>query len=280
VYTIEIVPELGQQAERTLSRLRYRNVFVKVGDGYQGWSEHAPFDKIIVTCSPERVPQPLIDQLVEGGLLVVPVGERYQQTLYLMRKTDGKLVAEALQPTLFVPMTGRAEENRQVKPDPDQPRLINGDFEAPVESEPFVPGWYYQRLTTLETGEAPQGNQYVRFANDHLGRPAHLMQGLPLNGRTISDIQITAWVKLNNVRDAGLITECASIAISFYDENRRDLGVQSVGRLQGTRNWYRLEHVFRVPPETREALVRIGLFGAAGAVSFDHVQLIPVRRDE
>src|SRR5262245_29327016 len=83
VYTIEIVPELGRQAERTLKRLKYKNVFVKVGDGFQGWPEHAPFDKIIVTCSPEDVPQPLVDQLQEGGLMVIPVGERYQQTLYL-----------------------------------------------------------------------------------------------------------------------------------------------------------------------------------------------------
>jgi protein-L-isoaspartate(D-aspartate) O-methyltransferase len=66
-------------------------VHVKVGDGYLGWPEHAPFDKIIVTCSPESIPQPLVDQLREGGLIVVPTGERYQQTLYLMRKKDGQM---------------------------------------------------------------------------------------------------------------------------------------------------------------------------------------------
>ncbi len=117
VYTIEIVEQLGHKAAKTLERLRYDNVKVKVGDGYQGWPEHAPFDKIIVTCSPEKVPPALVAQLKEGGRMVIPVGERYQQTLYLMKKKDGKMVSEALQPTLFVPMTGRAEENRQVKPD-------------------------------------------------------------------------------------------------------------------------------------------------------------------
>ena len=92
-----------------MKRLHYDNVHVKVGDGYQGWPEHAPFDKIIVTCSPEKVPPALVEQLKEGGRMVIPVGERYQQTLYLLKKTDGKMVSEALQPTLFVPMTGEAE---------------------------------------------------------------------------------------------------------------------------------------------------------------------------
>ena len=109
VYSIEIVEPLGKRAEKTLKRLKYTNVHTKVGDGYQGWAEHAPFDKVIVTCSPEKVPQPLVDQLRGDGLMVIPVGERYQQTLYLMRKVDGELQSEALRPTLFVPMTGEAQ---------------------------------------------------------------------------------------------------------------------------------------------------------------------------
>ena len=90
----------------------------KIGDGYLGWPEKAPFDKIIVTCSPEKVPQPLVDQLREGGRMIIPVGERYQQALHLLKKKDGKLINEALRPTLFVPMTGKAEDSRQVKANP------------------------------------------------------------------------------------------------------------------------------------------------------------------
>jgi protein-L-isoaspartate(D-aspartate) O-methyltransferase len=77
VYSIEIVESLGRHAKETLKRLKYDNVHVKVGDGYKGWPDKAPFDKIIVTCSPERIPTPLVEQLKEGGLMIVPVGERY-----------------------------------------------------------------------------------------------------------------------------------------------------------------------------------------------------------
>ena len=125
-------------------------MFTQVGDGYHGWPEAAPFDKIIVTCSPEKVPQPLVDQLSEGGLMIIPVGERYQQNLYLFRKRDDKLESEALKATLFVPMTGEAEAQREVQPDPLNPQIANGSFEevarierARKNAEPA--GWHYQR---------------------------------------------------------------------------------------------------------------------------------------
>lgn len=91
VYTIEIVEPLGKRAEETLRRLGYKNVQVKIGDGYKGWPEHAPFDAVIVTCAPERVPQPLIDQTKEGGRIVIPVGPAGDQTLYLLEKKNGRL---------------------------------------------------------------------------------------------------------------------------------------------------------------------------------------------
>jgi protein-L-isoaspartate(D-aspartate) O-methyltransferase len=108
VYSIEIIPELAERAEKDLRRLGYR-VMIKAGDGYRGWPEHAPFDRIIVTCAPDHVPQPLIDQLKDGGKMIIPVGEAYEQ-LYLLEKQGGQLQQQAVLPVRFVPMTGEAQE--------------------------------------------------------------------------------------------------------------------------------------------------------------------------
>src|SRR5689334_10787995 len=164
VYTIEIVEQLSTRAARVLKHLGYKNVHTRAGDGYKGWSEAAPFDKIIVTCSPEEVPKPLVEQLKEGGLMVIPVGERYRQTLFLMRKKDGKLKSEALRATLFVPMTGQAESQRKVKPDPSNPQISNGSFEDVTpnsEGQDEPDGWHYQRqLTSVSDSTAPDGKRY------------------------------------------------------------------------------------------------------------------------
>jgi protein-L-isoaspartate(D-aspartate) O-methyltransferase len=105
VYTIEIVEPLARTAETTLQRLGYKNVHVKVGDGYKGWPEHAPFDAIIVTCAPDHVPQPLVDQLKDGGRMTIPVGGNFAQQLYLLEKIKGHLRERAVEPVRFVPMT-------------------------------------------------------------------------------------------------------------------------------------------------------------------------------
>src|SRR5213596_1826779 len=104
VYSIEIVEPLAKNAEATLQRLGYENVHVKIGDGYKGWPEAAPFDAIIVTCAPEKVPQPLIDQLKDGGRVVIPVGERFAQQLYLLEKKNGQIKESVTLPVRFVPM--------------------------------------------------------------------------------------------------------------------------------------------------------------------------------
>ena len=104
VYTIEIVEPLAKSAQATLQRLGYKNVHIKVGDGYKGWPEEAPFDAIIVTCAPENVPPPLVDQLQDGGRMVIPVGERFAQQLYLLEKKNGQLKESVTLPVRFVPM--------------------------------------------------------------------------------------------------------------------------------------------------------------------------------
>jgi protein-L-isoaspartate(D-aspartate) O-methyltransferase len=109
VYSIEIVEPLARSGEATLARLGYKNVHVKAGDGYKGWPEHAPFDAVIVTCAPDHVPQPLVDQLKEGGRMMIPVGPQGMQELYLLEKTAGKMERKSVTPVRFVPMTGEAQ---------------------------------------------------------------------------------------------------------------------------------------------------------------------------
>jgi protein-L-isoaspartate(D-aspartate) O-methyltransferase len=106
VYTIEIVEPLARRAEADLKRLGYTNVFVRAGDGYKGWPDAAPFDAIMVTCAPEHVPQPLVDQLREGGRIIIPVGSAGNQELYVLHKKGDKVERHAILPVRFVPMTG------------------------------------------------------------------------------------------------------------------------------------------------------------------------------
>ena len=115
VYTIEIVPELAKRASQTLTNLGYTQIKTKTGDGYAGWEEYAPYDGIIVTCAPEDIPEPLIEQLKPGGVIVIPVGEKGQtQMLVVVRKgKHGGLFEEKQFPVRFVPMTGTAEEDEK-----------------------------------------------------------------------------------------------------------------------------------------------------------------------
>ncbi|HXW08528.1 MAG TPA: protein-L-isoaspartate(D-aspartate) O-methyltransferase [Vicinamibacterales bacterium] len=103
VYTIEILAPLAETARTTLAGLGYSNVHVRTGDGYQGWPEHAPYDRVMVTAAPEQVPQALVDQLREGGLMAVPVG-RYDQELRILRKTPTGVETIDTLPVRFVPM--------------------------------------------------------------------------------------------------------------------------------------------------------------------------------
>jgi protein-L-isoaspartate(D-aspartate) O-methyltransferase len=106
VYSIEIVPELGREAAKRLQHLGYRNVQVKIGDGYHGWKEQAPFDAIVVTAAAEYIPQPLVAQLKEGGRMVIPIGKQYMpQKLMLVEIKKGKVLTRNLMPVAFVPFT-------------------------------------------------------------------------------------------------------------------------------------------------------------------------------
>jgi protein-L-isoaspartate(D-aspartate) O-methyltransferase len=128
VFTIEIVPELGRRAAAVLKEARYRNVTVKVGDGYQGWPEQAPFDRIIVTAAPDHVPQPLIDQLAMNGRMIIPVGPvGGVQELIVVTKTDKGVVQRKTIPVLFVPLIrGQIRENDILQSQTPAQGLENG----------------------------------------------------------------------------------------------------------------------------------------------------------
>jgi len=105
VYTIELLEELAESAQKVLTALNYKNVHVKCGNGYLGWPEHAPFDAIIVTAAPEKIPEKLIEQLKEGGKMIVPVGPvKSVQSLKLLTKRNNRIVERDLLPVMFVPM--------------------------------------------------------------------------------------------------------------------------------------------------------------------------------
>jgi protein-L-isoaspartate(D-aspartate) O-methyltransferase len=105
VYTIEIIESLALSAERLLRKLGYTNIDVNIGDGYIGWEECAPFDAVMVTAAPTHIPQPLLDQLKEGGRLVIPIGDYYQD-LKKITKIKGHIKSQDVTPVVFVPMTG------------------------------------------------------------------------------------------------------------------------------------------------------------------------------
>ncbi len=277
VYSIEIVEALGKRAARTLQRLDYKNVKTKIGDGYLGWPDAAPFDKVIVTCSPEKVPPALIEQLREGGLMIVPVGERYQQTLYLFRKQQGELKSVALRPTLFVPMTGEAEAKRTVLPDPKNPQLTNGSFEeatSEADGTKLPSGWHYQRQLKLETDSpnAPAGKSFVTFHNEEPGRGCQALQGFAVDGRVVSTLNLALSVRGREIRAGSTQEQWPRVVITFYDERRASVGEESIGPFEGTFDWRREQKTLRVPLKAREAILRIGLLGATGQLSLDDLQ--------
>ena len=112
VYTIEIVEPLAEMARQTLGRLGFKNARVMHGDGFRGWPEQAPFDAIIVTCAPDKIPPDLVAQLKDGGRMIIPVGGGMDQELVLLRKKGDKVEKQSVLPVRFVPMTGEAQNDR------------------------------------------------------------------------------------------------------------------------------------------------------------------------
>ncbi|MCB4756400.1 MAG: protein-L-isoaspartate(D-aspartate) O-methyltransferase [Elusimicrobia bacterium] len=113
VYTIEIVPTMAQEAEKILKDLNYKNIYTRIGDGYQGWPEKQPFQAILVTASAPATPKPLLEQLAVGGRLVIPIGSAQKQDLMLYRKTRTEITKEVLMPVKLQPMEGKVTQTQK-----------------------------------------------------------------------------------------------------------------------------------------------------------------------
>lgn len=273
VYTIEIVESLGKSARERLAELGYDNVEVKIGDGYQGWAEHAPFDKIIVTCSPEKIPLPLQKQLKEGGRMIIPVGERYQQVFVLLEKKDGKLVRTKLIPTLFVPMTGVSEKNRKVQPDPLHPEVVNGSFELDNNEDGKPDNWHYQRQLKLFSDGGTDGEHYIQIFNLEPGRFGQAVQGMALDGRSLGRLQVEASVAYQNLQNGLHRQEKPGILLHFFDSRRKLIDLKIVGPWHGSSDWKRIRSTVQIPPSTREMVMTIGLNGGTGRLFLDDVSI-------
>lgn len=279
VYTIEIHEPLAKQADQALKRVGYKNIHTRLGDGFKGWPEKAPFDKIMVTCSPEKVPAPLAEQLREGGRMLIPVGEGFQQNLCVLVKHDGKLRVATRTPTFFVPMTGKADTLRSVTNEPLTP-LANGDFEETLE--PGVPAaWYYVRQAAIMSG-GPQddGGHYIQFANQVPGRRSHVLQSIGVDGSLVSQLSVEVWVTAAGITpaDKADASDGGKLYLSFFDANRRTVGEKTVGFWRGSFDWRRQSGVVHVPPTAIGVTVAVGLFGSTGELSCDAIQVRPVQQ--
>ncbi|MCB9925925.1 MAG: protein-L-isoaspartate(D-aspartate) O-methyltransferase [Planctomycetaceae bacterium] len=271
VYSIEIIEDLGRQADERLQRLGYKNVHVQVGDGFKGWPEHAPFDKIIVTCSPEEIPQPLVEQLKEGGRMLIPLGKRYQQSLCLVTKRSGQLERQFLESTFFVPMTGFAEEVRTEKQDDGSPVLANGSFE--LFAKDSVPAnWYYLRQAEIiSDSNSPHGENFLRLTNDTVGRAAQVVQNTGLDGQRFKSLEVSVMVRTNDITIHD--DSFAGINVYFFDRQRREIGEARLGPWQGSTPWSEYSTCFLVPRETQIIMIGAGLYGATGELDIDHLQM-------
>jgi protein-L-isoaspartate(D-aspartate) O-methyltransferase len=176
-------------------------------------------------------------------------------------------------PTLFVPMTGVAEAQRKQGFDAANPSIVNGDFE--VESkENYIPGWYYEFGAALKKDpKAPSGKHVVHFKNEQRGGPSMLLQGIPMDGRLVKKLRLSGHVTTSGVKLGSVWEEQPFIVLQFTDEHRNRISYNWLGPFVGDLDWTKVESVFEVPSESREAIVLIGLFGAVGSASFDNIAI-------
>ena len=265
VDSIEIIPALGKAAEKRLKRLGYKNVKTKIGDGYLGWPERAPFDKIILTCSPEKIPQPLVDQLKEGGGWSCRWAAAMSRRSPCSRKSRAGSSGRSLLPTLFVPMTGRSDKERTIKPDPLHPEIRNGGFEEREANGPL------RRLVLpaamkANDRDAAEGRVCVPSSTTKSRasgrRPCKAMG---IDGSRIASLAVQSEMsRRQNVVDGAQPFEKAGLQVSFHNFRRLMGDVDRHPLRRHSTDWRTANGAVPVPEEARETVIRVGLNGATG----------------
>lgn len=275
VYTVELDETLGNRASQTFEKLAYTNIYTKIADGYDGWEEHAPFDRIVFTCSPETVPEPLVKQLREGGVMIVPLGEPFRQVLYRCKKKGEELQKEFLLPYPFELMEGEAQSRRQTKPDPERPELSNGHFERFHENgEPY--GWFSMTNAIVrEVPDAPEGRHFLKlevnsFSSDE-ARFARAEQSFALEGKNVSRLHLEAFLRGDRLEtlSARNVRASASMILLCYDESDRLLQRYDLAPVSGSFDWKAFQCEISVPKKTKKATLILTLSDRTGTLEFD-----------
>lgn len=206
--------------------------------------------------------------------MIIPVGERFEQTLVLLTKRNGSMVREALVPSLFVPMTGVAEQGRAVQPDGSRPSLHNGGFEELLPDAEVPSTWYYGRqMRVVEGGDAAEGRRFVRLENREPGRPAQLFQGFPVDGRVVGKVTVGLAVRGEGIASGPSPDELPGLVVRFFNQERNRSLNGHVGPWKGGGAWRRVEGTVTVPVWAREAILQIGMLGATGTLDLDAVEV-------
>lgn len=212
--------------------------------------------------------------------MIIPVGERYDQTLVLLTKRSGEMIRESLVPSLFVPMTGAAEEGRKVQPDGTRPSLTNGGFEESLPDSAVPTAWYYGRqMEVVEAADAPEGRRYLRLENRQPGRPAHLFQGFPVDGKVVGKVAFRLSIRGEGIALAGGGTEDGpGVVVKFFNAERTRSIAAAVGHWTESGPWRQVEGTAVVPLWAREGIVQVGLLGATGRLDVDDVAVTGISR--
>ncbi len=280
VYTIEIKEPLAKRAQQTLTRLGYTNVHTRLGDGFQGWPEHAPFDKIIVTCSPQDVPAPLAAQLREGGRMLIPIGRRFEQELCTLVKQDGKLLVESREATYFVPMTGSADALRETGQ--GEPVTDLGQRRLRRAARPGQAGGLVLSAASQDhprrSAQRDRPLHHVSQSRCRCALPGPAVdrrRRQPRGGACL--LMPGPGQKTFEAAPDAAPRGGGQLVISFFDKDRKPVGEHPVMLWTGSFDWRRQSAHVVVPRRAMGATVAIGVLGATGQLACDQIDVRAAR---